>query len=1560
MNNRARIVAYAGIGVAALIVIAVMGALIAVHTNWFRSYIARQIVSSIQASTGGRAEIESFDFDPSALRATINGLVIHGREPAGSTPLLRVNRIVAEFTLFPHFSGLFDISYLGVDRPAVNVHMMADGRTNIPAPKKQTLSKESPLQTVMNLAVGKFELKNGLIAFASRKQPMNLRAENLRAQLAYDVARRIYSGDISMQPVYIVAGRNTPVTFRISLPVVIGGDRIDLHNATISSAASTVSINASLENLNSPVITAQVNGSLAMVDLKNTANVPLDVSARGVPAKLDLHARVAVSGGVVRVSAFDVRLGNSSLDASGASDRAIAFRSTIDMAELGRLTKTNSMPGGPVVATGNLRLDTNLRNLYLTDFDMGVLGGRISASASLRDLRSYTVDGTLRNFDVAAILRAVHERVPYDGVISGSFSAEGDTQAARALNAKARLSVAPGKRGTPVSGIVEATYDSAADNLVLGKSFLALPHSRLDLSGALNRMLNVSLKSTDLRDFPGTREIALNHGEADFNGTVTGNLTAPHVAGHLAINRFAIEGRAFDWLSADLNAASAGIALRNGSLTRSPMRADFSASAGLADWKPLPRERLTARASIANGNLADMVALAGLNPSGYGGALAASANISGTIGNPSGTVTAQVNNGSIDGEPFDEARLQVNLGDQLVTIPAAYIHAGAGSVDLSAQFRHPRDSFTKGHLQASVRSSNIDLSKTTATHGHASDASGIVKIDADVTGDLNKGQFLPSAVTANASGRALRFEGEDYGDVQAKASTSGQTVAWNFNSDFAGSSIRANGSTELVRDYPTTADATVGSLNVEKALAAAKRTDIPVRGILAGSVHFSGTIQNPQAEANLNLTRGAIYDEPVDELRLNAAYMPRSIDVTQLRAVSGPSRIELTAHYDHPAGDLLAGDARFNIESSRIDLSRIRNLQSRRPGLAGVLQISAHGDGTLVHGEPRVQLHDAAINISATGLAAQGKAFGDLKLTANSAPGNKVEFALDSDLAGASIHGRGNAALTAGYPVDAQVSFNNVLYSHFANLLGEARDTFRSAEIATDGQVTVNGPVLNQRQLRATVQLTHLDLTASQGPGSKPVAIANQGPVVVALNQGQIRIQSAHLAGEGTDLQASGSVSLTDRTLALKLGGQANLDVLSKFNRNIYSSGAIDLAATVRGTFSQPLADGQLTLRNAAFNYAGLPAGLSKANGRIALNGNGATVQSLTAEAGGGKITLSGFASYSDKLRFSLQMNATRVRLLIQQGVSVTANTNVQATGSSAGSVVSGTAVVDQVYYNPHTDIGALLSRATPVVENLSAPSPLLEKMKLDIRIRAASSLTVQAQMAENLSATMNLHVQGTAARPSLLGRITVNQGQLVFFGATYTINTGIVAFYNPSQIDPNVDLSLETQAQGVDIVVRVTGAVDNLKLSYTSNPPLPFQEIIGLLAAGKTPTSDPTLLANQPDTPPASLQQTGESAVLSEAVANPVANRLQRVFGVSQLNIAPEFQTGSQTPTARLSLTQRITGNLTFTYTSALDDPNGEIVSVEWTFDPKWSAVATRDQNGIFSINFLYKRQFH
>jgi translocation and assembly module TamB len=53
------------------------------------------------------------------------------------------------------------------------------------------------------------------------------------------------------------------------------------------------------------------------------------------------------------------------------------------------------------------------------------------------------------------------------------------------------------------------------------------------------------------------------------------------------------------------------------------------------------------------------------------------------------------------------------------------------------------------------------------------------------------------------------------------------------------------------------------------------------------------------------------------------------------------------------------------------------------------------------------------------------------------------------------------------------------------------------------------------------------------------------------------------------------------------------------------------------------------------------------------------------------------------------------------------------------------------------------------------------------------------------------------------------------------------------------------------------------------------------------------------------------------------------------------------------------VASNVTFTYTQDLSQSNSELIRVEWALSPRFSAVATRDVNGIFGVDFFYKRQF-
>jgi translocation and assembly module TamB len=156
--------------------------------------------------------------------------------------------------------------------------------------------------------------------------------------------------------------------------------------------------------------------------------------------------------------------------------------------------------------------------------------------------------------------------------------------------------------------------------------------------------------------------------------------------------------------------------------------------------------------------------------------------------------------------------------------------------------------------------------------------------------------------------------------------------------------------------------------------------------------------------------------------------------------------------------------------------------------------------------------------------------------------------------------------------------------------------------------------------------------------------------------------------------------------------------------------------------------------------------------------------------------------------------------------------------------------------------------------------------MRLAIRVSTAPDLRVVTTYAERLSVEANLNVRGTAATPGIVGRVVVTDGQLVFFGNNYKVSTGTINFYDPTSIQPVINISLQTLAQGVDVTLGVSGPMSNLQLTYTSDPPLSFEQIVQLLATNTTP-NDPNIAANQPVAPQQSFTQMGESAILGQAV---------------------------------------------------------------------------------------------
>ena len=93
--------------------------------------------------------------------------------------------------------------------------------------------------------------------------------------------------------------------------------------------------------------------------------------------------------------------------------------------------------------------------------------------------------------------------------------------------------------------------------------------------------------------------------------------------------------------------------------------------------------------------------------------------------------------------------------------------------------------------------------------------------------------------------------------------------------------------------------------------------------------------------------------------------------------------------------------------------------------------------------------------------------------------------------------------------------------------------------------------------------------------------------------------------------------------------------------------------------------------------------------------------------------------------------------------------------------------------------------------------------------------------------------------------------------------------------------------------------------------------------------------------------------------MAAPVSDRLQRFFGVSRIKIDPQLTGVENTPETKLTIEQQISRDITLTYVTNLARTQQQIVRIEWNFTPSWSVYAVRDSNGVFGVDFVYRRRF-
>jgi translocation and assembly module TamB len=863
---------------------------------------------------------------------------------------------------------------------------------------------------------------------------------------------------------------------------------------------------------------------------------------------------------------------------------------------------------------------------------------------------------------------------------------------------------------------------------------------------------------------------------------------------------------------------------------------------------------------------------------------------------------------------YDRAR-------NIVTLHAISLHIPSATVAAQGELSN------RSNLQ--IQASTADLHQFSAllstTQGGPQsvlEIAGAVSLQGSMRGSLQHPQF-----SARFRAQNLEVEGSAWSSAKFSIEANSSQIAVQDGVLVSSHAGRAaiSGKVGLQRwsylpSDPVAVNLSVQRLSVADLLRLAN-LHYPVSGNLSADIVLHGSQLNPVGSGSLSIDDASAYDEPVQHLRANFHADRNSLTSTlDLKLAAGSA--SATVAY---APNSKTFDARLNAPS--LLLQKFQTVQAKNLGISGTLAIVANGQGTL--DDPKL-----TASVELPQLLVRDKSISQIKAQLQVA-NKRAQLTLDSQVAQASVHSRADVNLTGDYYTEAVIDTSVVALDPLLALYSPGLPQGVQGE--TELHASLKGPLKDKSRIEAHLTLPILKASYQS------LEIGASGPIRAEYADSVITLQPAEFRGTDTSLRLQGRVPLAGNiTPSLTAQGSVDVRILRIADPDLQSSGTLSLDIRASGTAQNPAVQGQVHLQDVALSTPAAPLGVQKLNGTLDISNNSLQISKLEGEMGGGQVSLGGSISYKPNLQFNVSVQSKSVRLRYPTGVRAVLDGNLVLSGTSDASTLSGRVLVDTLSFTPDFD----LSKFSDQFNENSVPAQpgLADSIRLAVGLQSKSNLSATSSQV-SIEGQVNLQVVGTAANPVIIGRTDLTSGELFYRNARYQLQRGIITFDNPNETEPVLNVSVTTTVEQYKLTIMLRGPFDKLTTSYTSDPPLATADIINLIASGQTTQEA------------AASGQTTDSMIASQ-VASQVTGGIQHLAGISALQIDPTLG-GSQNPSARVAMQQRVTKNFLFTFSTDLSLPGSEIVQGDYQINNRWSMSVTRDEVGGISVDGKYRTKF-
>ncbi len=345
----------------------------------------------------------------------------------------------------------------------------------------------------------------------------------------------------------------------------------------------------------------------------------------------------------------------------------------------------------------------------------------------------------------------------------------------------------------------------------------------------------------------------------------------------------------------------------------------------------------------------------------------------------------------------------------------------------------------------------------------------------------------------------------------------------------------------------------------------------------------------------------------------------------------------------------------------------------------------------------------------------------------------------------------------------------------------------------------------------ATLNGTEAQVDAQIGAGSSRLRLAGRVPLA---------------ATGGLELRASGTLDLAMANPLLAAGGRR-------------VRGQLTLDTTIAGTAAAPRVTG--TAQLAGGEVQDFPAGLHITDIAARLQGNGETLRITQFSAKAGLGTLGGGGSIgvlSPSLPLDLTLTARNARPLSSDLISAALDADLTIRGEALGQMtVAGNLRVLRADLRVPERLPSSIA-VLPVRVAGAKPQPppapaTVSVVTLNLTLDAPRQVFVRGRGVD-AEFGGSMKVGGTATQPRADGGLHLRRGVLNLAGRTLDFTEGEITFNGGSITDPALHLVASNTNGSVTATLTVGGTAHDPKITLTSVPDLPQDEVLAQLLFGR------------------------------------------------------------------------------------------------------------------------------